>query len=146
MADEEMKTEVATEKKADESKLSGNAKKVVDMVGEMSVLELAELVKVMEDKFGVSAAAPVAMMAAGGAAAAGPAAEEKSEFNINVTSAGSNKIGVIKAIREVTTLGLKEAKDMTDALPKVIKEGVKKAEAEEIKKKLEEAGATVELQ
>ena len=144
MAEEEMKTEVATEKKADESKLSGNAKKVVDMVGEMSVLELAELVKVMEDKFGVSAAAPVAVMAAG--ASAGPAAEEKSEFNINVTSAGSNKIGVIKAIREVTTLGLKEAKDMTDALPKVIKEGVKKAEAEEIKKKLEEAGATVELQ
>ncbi|OGB75401.1 50S ribosomal protein L7/L12 [candidate division Kazan bacterium RIFCSPHIGHO2_01_FULL_49_10] len=112
----------------------------------MSVLELAELVKVMEDKFGVSAAAPVAMIAAGGAAVAGPAAEEKTEFNINVTSAGSNKIGVIKAIREVTTLGLKEAKDMTDALPKVIKEGVKKAEAEEIKKKLEEAGATVELQ
>ena len=144
MADEEMKTEVVAEKKADESKLSGNAKKVVDMVGEMSVLELAELVKVMEDKFGVSAAAPVAVMAAG--AAAGPVAEEKSEFNINVTSAGSNKIGVIKAIREVTTLGLKEAKDMTDALPKVIKEGVKKAEAEEIKKKLEEAGATVELQ
>jgi len=156
MADEEMKTEVAAEKKAasgpetparrDESKLSGNAKKVVDLVGEMSVLELAELVKVMEDKFGVSAAAPVAMIAAGGAAVAGPAAEEKTEFNINVTSAGSNKIGVIKAIREVTTLGLKEAKDMTDALPKVIKEGVKKAEAEEIKKKLEEAGATVELQ
>jgi large subunit ribosomal protein L7/L12 len=143
---QEVQAEVAkTEKKADESKLSGNAKKVVDMVGEMSVLELAELVKVMEDKFGVSAAAPVAVMAAGGAAA-GPAAEEKSEFNINVTSAGSNKIGVIKAIREVTTLGLKEAKDMTDALPKVIKEGVKKAEAEEIKKKLEEAGATVELQ
>ncbi|MBN2585118.1 50S ribosomal protein L7/L12 [Patescibacteria group bacterium] len=151
MADEEkqeVQTETATvEKKADASKLSGNAKKVVDMVGEMSVLELAELVKVMEDKFGVSAAAPVAMMAAGGAGAANaPAAEEKSEFNINVTSAGSNKIGVIKAIREVTTLGLKEAKDMTDALPKVIKEGVKKAEAEEIKKKLEEAGATVELQ
>jgi len=160
MADEEKQetqAEVATtEKKAaagsdepmarrDESKLSGNAKKVVDMVGEMSVLELAELVKVMEDKFGVSAAAPVAQMAAG-AAAAGPAAEEKSEFNINVTSAGSNKIGVIKAIREVTTLGLKEAKDMVDALPKVIKEGVKKTEAAEIKKKLEEAGATVELQ
>jgi len=145
MADEEMKTEVATEKKADEGKLSGNAKKVVDLVSEMSVLELADLVKVMEDKFGVSAAAPVAMMAAAGAANV-PAAEEKSEFNINVTSAGSNKIGVIKAIREVTTLGLKEAKDMTDALPKVIKEGVKKAEAEEIKKKLEEAGATVELQ
>jgi len=149
MADEEKQeaqTEVATEKKADESKLSGNAKKVVDLVSEMSVLELADLVKVMEDKFGVSAAAPVAMMAAGAGAAAGPAAEEKSEFNINVTSAGSNKIGVIKAIREVTTLGLKEAKDLVDALPKVVKEGVKKAEAEEIKKKLEEAGATVELQ
>ncbi|MFA5270262.1 MAG: 50S ribosomal protein L7/L12 [Patescibacteria group bacterium] len=149
MADEEKQetqAEVATEKKADESKLSGNAKKVVDMVGEMSVLELADLVKVMEDKFGVSAAAPVAVMAAGAGAANAPAAEEKSEFNINVTSAGSNKIGVIKAIREVTTLGLKEAKDLVDALPKVVKEGVKKAEAEEIKKKLEEAGATVELQ
>lgn len=146
-----VKTEAATveekpAKKADASKLSANAKKVVDMVGEMSVLELAELVKVMEDKFGVSTAAPVAMMAAGAGAVAGPAAEEKTEFNINVSSAGSNKIGVIKAIREVTTLGLKEAKDMTDALPKVIKEGVKKAEAEEIKKKLEAAGATVELQ
>lgn len=149
MADEEKQetqAEVTTEKKADEGKLSGNAKKVVDLVSEMSVLELADLVKVMEDKFGVSAAAPVAMVAAAGGAAAGPAAEEKSEFNINVTSAGSNKIGVIKAIREVTTLGLKEAKDLVDALPKVVKEGVKKAEAEEIKKKLEEAGATVELQ
>jgi len=144
---QETQAEVATtEKKADESKLSGNAKKVVDMVGEMSVLELAELVKVLEDKFGVSAAAPVMPAQGAPVGAAGPAVEEKSEFNINVTSAGSNKIGVIKAIREVTTLGLKEAKDMVDALPKVIKEGVKKAEAAEIKKKLEEAGATVELQ
>ncbi|OGB74390.1 50S ribosomal protein L7/L12 [candidate division Kazan bacterium RBG_13_50_9] len=129
------------------SKLSKDATKVVEMVEKMSVLELAELVKVLEDKFGVSAAAPVATMAAGGAAAgSGVAAEEKTEFNINVTAAGSNKIGVIKAVREVTTLGLKEAKDLVESLPKVLKEGIKKAEAEEIKKKLEAAGATVELQ
>jgi large subunit ribosomal protein L7/L12 len=112
----------------------------------MPVLELSELVKAMEKKFGVSAAAPVAMMAGGAApAASGAAEEEKTEFNINITSAGSNKIGVIKAVRGVTTLGLKEAKDLVESLPKVIKEGVKKAEAEEIQKKLEEAGATVQL-
>ncbi|MEA1909538.1 MAG: 50S ribosomal protein L7/L12 [Patescibacteria group bacterium] len=116
------------------------------MVEKMSVLELAELVKVLEDKFGVSAAAP-AMMMAGGANAGGDAGgvEEKDAYDINITASGDNKIGVIKAVREVTTLGLKEAKDLVDALPKVVKEAVKKEEAEEIKKKLEEAGATVEL-
>lgn len=134
------------EKKVDASKLSGNAKKVLDMVSEMTVLELAELVKVLEDKFGVSAA-PVAVAAAGGAAGAGAAAaEEKSEYNINLVDAGANKINVIKAVREVTELGLKEAKDLVEGAPKLVKEGVKKAEAEEIKKKLEEAGAKVELQ
>ena len=137
---------VEEKKEVDTSKLSKDALKVVEMVEKMSVLELAELVKVLEDKFGVSAAAPVAMAAGGGAAAGGEAAEEKTEFNINISSAGANKIGVIKAVREVTELGLKEAKDLVEALPKIVKENVKKAEAETIKKKLEEAGATVELQ
>lgn len=135
--------EVKEEKKMDESKLSGNAKKVLDMVSEMTVLELAELVKVLEDKFGVSAA-PVAVAAVGGVAA-GPAAEEKTEYNINLVDAGANKINVIKAVREVTELGLKEAKDLVEAAPKLVRENVKKADAEEIKKKLEEAGAKVEL-
>jgi large subunit ribosomal protein L7/L12 len=141
-----MTEEVMNETKADESKLSGNAKKVIDMVSEMTVLELADLVHVMEDKFGVSAA-PVAVAAAGGAAAAaGEPAEEKTSFNVNLVDAGPNKIGVIKAVREVTDLGLKEAKDLVEAAPKMVKEGVKKEEAEEMKKKLEEAGAKVDLQ
>lgn len=143
MADE-MQTQDG-EKTVDVSKLTKTATQVVELVEKMSVLELADLVKVLEDKFGVSAAAP--MMMAGsmpGAAAAGPV-EEKTEFDVHLTGAGSNKIGVIKAVREVTTLGLKEAKDLVEALPKVLKEGVKKAEADEMKKKLEEAGATVEL-
>lgn len=132
-------------KEVDTSKLSANATKVLDMVGEMTVLELAELVKVMEDKFGVSAA-PVAVAAAGGGAAAGgEAAEEKSAYTINLVEAGANKINVIKAVREVTELGLKEAKDLVEAAPKTVRENVKKEEAEEIKKKLEEAGAKVEL-
>ncbi|MFH1088453.1 MAG: 50S ribosomal protein L7/L12 [Patescibacteria group bacterium] len=126
------------------SKLSKDAVKVVETVEKMSVLELAELVKVLEDKFGVSAAAPMMMAGAMPGAAAGPV-EEKTEFDVHLTGAGSNKIGVIKAVREVTTLGLKEAKDLVEAAPKVVKEGVKKAEAEEMKKKLEAAGATVEL-
>lgn len=142
MADEQMQTE--GEKTVDTSKLTKTATQVVELVEKMSVLELADLVKVLEDKFGVSAAAPMMMGAMPGAAAAGPA-EEKTEFDVHLTGAGSNKIGVIKAVREVTTLGLKEAKDLVEALPKVLKEGVKKAEAEEMKKKLEEAGATVEL-
>lgn len=131
-------------KEVDASKLSANATKVLDMVSEMTVLELAELVKVLEDKFGVSAA-PVAVAAAGGAAAGAEAAEEKSAYNVNLVDAGSNKIGVIKAVREVTELGLKEAKDLVEAAPKTVKEGVKKEQAEEIKAKLEEAGAKVEL-
>jgi large subunit ribosomal protein L7/L12 len=138
-----MSDEVTTEVKQD---LSKDAEKILEMVEKMPVLELSHLVKAMEDKFGVSAATPVAMMAGGAAPAAGAAEEEKTEFNVNIVSAGSNKIGVIKAVREVTTLGLKEAKDLVEAVPKVIKEGIKKAEAEEIKKKLEEAGATVQLQ
>ena len=110
----------------------------------MTVLELSELVKAMEEKFGVSAAAPVAVAAVGGAA---PAAggEEKTEFTVVLAAAGDKKINVIKAVREATGLGLKEAKELVDGAPKPVKENIGKAEAEELKKKLEEAGATVEL-
>ena len=109
----------------------------------MTVLELNDLVKAIEEKFGVSAAAMAAPAAGGGGAAA--AAEENTEFNLVLVEAGSNKVGVIKAVREITGLGLKEAKDLVDGAPKPVKEGVAKAEAEEAKKKLEEAGAKVEL-
>ncbi len=118
-------------------------KKLVDEIEKMSVLDLSELVSILEDKFGVSAAMPMAMAAP--AAGEAQAAEEKSSFNIELTGAGSNKIGVIKVIREITQLGLKEAKDMVDGAPKVVKEGVSKEEAEGIKAKLVEAGATVTL-
>ncbi len=117
---------------------------LVESIEKMTVLDLAELVKVLEDKFGVSAAAPAMMMAAP-AAAAGAAAEEKSSFNVEITSAGENKINVIKAVRELTGLGLKEAKDLVDAAPKMVKEGASKAEADDMKSKLEAAGATVTL-
>jgi len=120
-------------------------KDLVKQISELSVLDLAELVKVLEKKFGVSAAAPVAAAAAPVAAGETAAVEEKTSFNIELKSAGDQKINVIKVIREITALGLKEAKDMADGAPKVIKENVKKAEAEEMKKKLEAAGATVEL-
>jgi large subunit ribosomal protein L7/L12 len=117
---------------------------VVEFIENMSVLDLAELVKELEDKFGVSAAAPVAV-AAGPADAAGPAAEEKDEFDVVLTSAGDKKINVIKAVRAATGLGLKEAKEMVDGAPQTVKEALPKAEAEELKKQLEEAGAGVEL-
>ncbi len=119
-------------------------KNLVAEVEKMSVMDLAELVKVLEDKFGVSAQAPVAVAAAG-PAAAGEAAEEKTSFNVELTAAGANKIAVIKVVREVTEMGLKDAKDLVDGAPKVIKEGVDKAAAEEIKKKIEEAGGTAAL-
>ncbi len=121
-------------------------KKLVEEIEKMSVLELSELVKILEDKFGVSAAAPVmaGLAIAGGNAVAG-AEEEKTEFDVEVTAAGATKISVIKVVREVTGLGLKDAKDLVDAAPKVIKEKVVKKEAEEMKKKLETAGATVTL-
>ena len=109
----------------------------------MSVFDLSELVKVLEEKFGVSAAAPMMMGAM--PAAAAEAVEEKTEFDVELTAAGAQKINVIKAVREITGLGLKEAKDLVDAAPKVIKEKIAKAQAEEVKKKLEEAGATVVL-
>lgn len=126
-------------------KLSANAQKIMDMVGELTIIELADLVSAMEEKFGVSAAAPVAMMgAAGGAAVGGDDAEEKSSFNVVMTSAGGQKIAVIKVIREITGLGLAEAKGLADNGGNV-KENVKKDEADKIKKQLEEAGATIEL-
>jgi large subunit ribosomal protein L7/L12 len=109
------------------------------------IMEVVELVKMLESEWGVSAAAPVAVAAAGGAAAAAPAAEEKTEFDVVMTSFGANKVGVIKAVRTITGLGLKEAKDAVEGAPSVIKEGASKADAANFKKQLEEAGATVEL-
>lgn len=118
---------------------------ILEAVGAMSVMELNELVKAFEEKFGVSAAAMAVAGPAGGAAGGGAAAEEQTEFTILLADFGANKVGVIKAVREITGLGLKEAKDMVDAAPKPVKEGVSKAEADEAKKKLEEAGAKVEI-
>ncbi|MBQ2778021.1 MAG: 50S ribosomal protein L7/L12, partial [Peptococcaceae bacterium] len=117
---------------------------IIDTVKELSVIELSELVKAFEEEFGVSAAAPVAVAVAGGAAA-GAAEEEQTEFDVILASAGANKIAVIKVVREITGLGLKEAKEVVDGAPKPVKEKVEKAEAEDIKKKLEEAGASVEV-
>ena len=116
---------------------------MIEAIKELSVLELNELVKACEEEFGVSAAAGVVVAAAGGDAVG--AAEEKDEFNVELTSAGASKVKVIKVVREITGLGLKEAKEVVDGAPKVIKEGVSKAEAEEIKAKLEAEGASVEL-
>ncbi len=135
---------MAEEKK--EVQVPEKFKALVEQIEKLSVLDLAELVKVLEEKFGVSAAAPVMAVAAAGAPAAGAApAEEQATFNVELTDAGANKIGVIKVIREITQMGLKDAKDLVDGAPKVIKEGVGKAEAEDIKKKLEAAGAKVTL-
>lgn len=120
-------------------------KTLVEQIEKLSVLDLSELVKVLEDKFGVSASAPAMMMAAAPAAGGAVAAEEKTEFNVELTSAGDSKINVIKVVKEITGLGLAEAKALVDAAPKAIKEGVKKEEAEEMKKKIEEAGGKVEL-
>ena len=117
---------------------------ILEAISNMSVLELSELVKAIEDKFGVSAAAPVAVAAASAAGAAA-AAEEKTEFDVVLKEIGEKKIQVIKAVREITGLGLKDAKALVDGAPKEVKTGVAKAEAEEMKKKLEDAGATVEL-
>ncbi len=119
---------------------------VVEFIANMSVLELSELVKEMEEKFGVSAAAPVAMMAAGPAdGAAGEAAEEQTEFDVILTAFGDKKIQVIKEVRAITGLGLKDAKELVDGVPKPVKEGVPKDEAEKVKAQLEEAGAQVEV-
>ena len=120
---------------------------IADQIQGLTLLEASQLVKVLEEKLGVSAAAaaPVMMAGGGGAAAAAPAVEEKTEFNVILTAAGANKINVIKAVREVTSLGLKEAKDLVDGAPKPIKEGVSKDEAAAISKKFTDAGATVEV-
>ena len=114
---------------------------ILDAISKMSVMEVVELISDMEKKFNVTAAAPVAVAAAGGAAAAAPAAEVQTEFTVTMTEFGANKVGVIKVIREITGLGLKEAKDLVEGAPSTVKEGIPKADAETIKKKLEDAGA-----
>ncbi|KQW30115.1 50S ribosomal protein L7 [Rhizobium sp. Root274] len=119
--------------------------KIVEDLSSLTVLEAAELSKLLEEKWGVSAAAPVAVAAAGGGAAAAPAEEEKTEFDVILTDAGANKINVIKEVRGITGLGLKEAKDLVEGAPKAVKEGVSKAEAADLKKKLEDAGAKVDV-
>lgn len=144
---EEKKTSEVEEKTTEEAKVEVSAKfkGIVEEIEKMSVLDLSELVKILEDKFGVSATAPMAMAVAPAAGGAEEAAEEKSEFDVELVSAGDKKIGVIKVVKEITGKGLKDAKDMVDGAPTVLKEKAKKEEAEELKKKLEEAGATVDL-
>ena len=125
--------------------MSDKVLKLIEDVKALTVMELSELVKALEEEFGVSAAAPVAVAAAPAAGAAAPAAEEKTEFDVVLAEVGPNKINVIKVVRELTGLGLKEAKDLVDGAPKAVKEAVSKDDAEGMKKKLEEAGAKVEL-
>jgi len=127
--------------------MAASKEDILDAISNMSVMEIVDLVKMMEEKFGVTAAAPVAVAAVGGgaAAAAAPAAEEQTEFTVHMTSFGANKVGVIKVIREITGLGLKEAKDLVEGVPSVVKDGIPKADAEAIKKKLDEAGAAAEI-
>ena len=122
-----------------------SVQEILESIEKLTLIEAAELVKAMEEKFGVSAAAPVAVAAAPAAAGAAPAADEASEVTIVLASAGANKIAVLKEVRAITGLGLKEAKDLVDGAPKPVKEGVKKEEADAIKKQLEAAGATVEI-
>lgn len=148
MSDEEKKVEETTEATSEETKeveVPEKFKKLVEEIEQMSVMDLADLVKVLEDKFGVSAAAPAMMMAGPAAGGADGGAEEKSSFDVELTAAGDSKINVIKAVRSITGQGLKEAKEIVDGAPKVIKEGASKEEAEELKKQLEEAGASVTL-
>ena len=148
MADEDKKEEAAPEAATDEKKeveVPAEFKDLVEKIEKMTVLELSELVSVLEDKFGVSAAAPMMMAGAPGAAGGEEEAEEKSNFDVELTAAGDQKIAVIKVVREVTGQGLKDAKDMVDGAPVVVKEGAAKDDAEELKSKLEEAGATVTL-
>ena len=125
--------------------MAATKEEILDAISNMTVMEIVDLVKMMEDKFGVTAAAPVAMAAVAGAAAAAPAAEEQTEFTVTMTSFGANKVGVIKVIREITGLGLKEAKDLVEGVPSLVKESIPKADADSIKKKLEEAGAAAEI-
>jgi large subunit ribosomal protein L7/L12 len=125
--------------------MAASKEQILDAISNMTVMEVVDLVKMMEDKFGVTAAAPVAMAAVGAAAAAAPVAEEQTEFTVTMTSFGANKVGVIKVIREITGLGLKEAKDLVEGVPALVKESIPKADADGIKKKLEEAGAAAEI-
>jgi large subunit ribosomal protein L7/L12 len=125
--------------------MAASKEEILDAISNMTVMEIVDLVKMMEDKFGVTAAAPVAMAAVGGAAAAAPVVEEQTEFTVTMTSFGANKVGVIKVIREITGLGLKEAKDLVEGVPSLVKESIPKADAEALKKKLEEAGAAAEI-
>lgn len=125
--------------------MAATKEEILDAISNMTVLEIVDLVKMMEDKFGVTAAAPMAMAVAAAPGAAAPAAEEKTEFTVSLTNVGANKVGVIKVIREITGLGLKEAKDLVEGAPSVVKDGIPKADAEAIKKKLEEAGAAGEI-
>ena len=122
-----------------------NKEQIMEAIANMTVLELSELVKALEEKFGVSAAAPVAVAAAPVAGVAAPVEEEKTEFDVILTAAGASKINVIKVVREITSLGLKEAKDLVDGAPKPVKEKISKADAEAIKTKLTDAGASVEI-
>ena len=126
--------------------MAASKEEILDAISNMTVMEIVDLVKMMEDKFGVTAAAPVAVAAvAAGAAPAAAAAEEQTEFTVTMTSFGANKVGVIKVIREITGLGLKEAKDLVEGVPSLVKESIPKADADAIKKKLEEAGAAAEI-
>ncbi len=147
MSEEKKEEAVEASEEKKEVEVPEKFKSLVTEIEKMSVLDLSELVKILEDKFGVSAAAPAMMMAGapGAAGADAGAAEEKDSFDIELADAGANKIGVIKAVRAITDMGLKDAKDLVDGAPKVVKEGVKKEEAEDIKKQLEEAGAKVVL-
>jgi len=148
MSEEKQTTDEQTTKDKKDVVVPNKFKSIVEEIEKMSVLDLSELVKILEDKFGVSATAPMMMGAMPGAAAASgeeAGAEEKTEVNIELTAAGDNKIGVIKALREITEMGLKDAKDLVESAPAMVKEGVKKEEAEEMKKKIEAAGGQVTL-
>jgi len=142
---EEVKNETNQTESVENVVVPAKFQDLVSKIEALTVLDLAELVKILEKKFGVSASAPAMMMAAPAAGAPAEAVEEKDSFDIELTEAGANKIAVIKAIREVTEIGLKDAKDLVDGAPKIVKEGVKKEDAAAIKKKLEEAGGKVTL-
>jgi large subunit ribosomal protein L7/L12 len=125
--------------------MAASKEEILDAISNMTVMEIVDLVKMMEDKFGVTAAAPVAIAAVAAGAAPAAVAEEQTEFTVTMTSFGANKVGVIKVIREITGLGLKEAKDLVEGVPSLVKESIPKADADAIKKKLEEAGAAAEI-
>jgi large subunit ribosomal protein L7/L12 len=125
--------------------MAASKEELIDALSNLKVMEVVDLIKALEEKWGVSAAAPVAVAAAAGGGAAAPAAEEKTEFTVTMTGFGANKVGVIKVIREITGLGLKEAKDLVEGVPSVVKDGIPKKDADDIKKKLDEAGAAAEI-